>query len=98
MLAACGRAPGEGVGIADQTGSEDESATTTKRFATTGMHCPSCSMLIQIDVGDLPGVSAVSADHRTGLTEVTYDDETLDADAIVAAIVKAGYGAEVAED
>ena len=72
-------------------------ATTTTRFTTTGMHCPSCSMLIQIDVGDLPGVSSVSADHRTGLTEVTYDDETLGTDAIVAAIVKAGYGAEVAE-
>lgn len=71
-------------------------ATVTKRFATTGMHCPSCSMLIQMDVSDLPGVSAVSADHRTGLTEVTYDDGVVSVDEIIESIAKAGYGAELA--
>lgn len=73
-------------------------ALVTKRFATTGMHCPSCSMLIQMDVGDLPGVESVSSDHRTASTEVTYDTDLIDADAIIAAIVKAGYGAELAAE
>lgn len=72
-------------------------ATVTKRFNTTGMHCPSCSMLIQMDVSDLPGVTSVSADHRTGVTEVTYDETSVTADEIVDAITKAGYAAELAE-
>ena len=71
-------------------------ATVTKRFATTGMHCPSCSMLIQMDVSDLAGVTAVSADHRTGMTEVTYDDSVASVDEIIESIAKAGYGAELA--
>lgn len=69
---------------------------TTQRFTTTGMHCPSCSMLIQMDLGDLDGVTAVSSDHRTGITEVTYDDAVTGPEQIVGAVVKAGYGAELA--
>lgn len=69
---------------------------TTRNFVTTGMHCPSCSMLIQMELGDLAGVSAATADHRTGLTEVTFDDEVTNPAEIVDAIVKAGYGAELA--
>lgn len=73
-------------------------ATVTKRFNTTGMHCPSCSMLIQMDVSDLPGVSSVNSDHRTGVTEVTYDEGTITSDEIIDAIAKAGYGAEPADE
>lgn len=73
-------------------------ATVTKRFTTTGMHCPSCSMLIQMDISDLAGVSSVSADHRTGMTEVTYDDSVANAEGIIEAIGKAGYGAELADE
>ncbi len=73
-------------------------ATVTKRFSTTGMHCPSCSMLIQMDVSDLPGVSGVNANHRTGITEVTFEEGILSCDQIVETIAKAGYGAESAED
>lgn len=67
----------------------------TSRFTTTGMHCPSCAMLIQMSVGDLDGVQSVVADNVTGLTEVTYDAEKVSADAVVSEIVKAGYGAEL---
>ncbi len=73
-------------------------ATVTRRFVTTGMHCPSCSMLIQMDVSDLTGVQSATADHRTGITEVTYDDQLLGPDEVVHTIVKAGYGAELLED
>lgn len=70
-------------------------ATVTSRFITTGMHCPSCSMLIQMDVSDLEGVVSVSSDHRTAITEVTYDDDVAGPDDIIGVIVKAGYGAEL---
>lgn len=73
-------------------------ARVTRRFVTTGMHCPSCSMLIQMDVGDLAGVESVTSDHRTASTEVTYDADMLDAQQIIDTIVKAGYGAELADE
>lgn len=65
----------------------------TRRFETTGLHCPSCSMLVQMSVGDLAGVESVQTDHRTGITEVVYDPALVTDEAIVAEIVKAGYGA-----
>lgn len=70
----------------------------TKRFTTSGMHCPSCSMLIQMDVSDLPGVESVKADHASGMTEVTYDSDSVTPNEIVQAIVSAGYAAELADD
>jgi len=70
-------------------------STVTRQFVTTGMHCPSCSKLIEMDVAELTGVQAVSVDHRTALAEVTYDDAVVGPDEIIGAIVSAGYGAEL---
>lgn len=67
--------------------------SVTKRFETTGMHCPSCSMLIKMSITDLDGVLSADVDHRTGITEVTYDPALLSDDDIVGEIIKAGYGA-----
>ena len=72
-------------------------ADTTVVLETTGMHCQSCSMLIEMSVGDLDGVSNVSSDYATGRTEVTYDSEKVDVDAILVEIEKAGYAATVAQ-
>lgn len=72
-------------------------AAVTSRFITTGMHCHSCSMLIQMSVGDLAGVESVVADSAAGTTEVTYDPDRVSPEIIVNEIVKAGYGAELAE-
>lgn len=66
----------------------------THRLTTSGMHCSSCSMLIQMEVGDMQGVSQVTSDHATGLTTVTYDDSVVTLDSIVATIRAAGYEAE----
>ena len=72
-------------------------ATTHVTLTTTGMHCMSCSMLIQMNVGEIEGVEAVKADLASGTTEVDFDPEKTDVDAIIAEIVKSGYGAEVAD-
>ena len=69
--------------------------TAIVRLRTTGMHCQSCSMLVQMNVEDLPGVASVSSDFRTGITEVDYDPDKLAVENIVETIVAAGYGAEV---
>jgi copper chaperone CopZ len=70
-------------------------AEKTIELETTGMHCQSCSMLIDMSVGELDGVSAVKSDYAGGTTEVTFDDEKVGVDDIVGEIVKAGYGASV---
>ena len=67
------------------------------RFTTTGMHCHSCSMLIEMSVADIEGVESVAADNAAGLTDVTYDPDKVTPDMIIVEIVKAGYGAEVAQ-
>jgi copper chaperone CopZ len=69
-------------------------AKHTARFKTSGMHCSSCSMLIEMDVGELDGVAEVSADHATGLTVVTFDDERISEDSIAQTIRAAGYEVE----
>lgn len=71
-------------------------ATETRKFTTSGMHCPSCSMLIEMNLSDLEGVQSASSDYRTGMTEVTFDTDLVSIDGIVSAIESAGYSAELA--
>ncbi len=70
-------------------------AEVTNRLATSGMHCSSCSMLVDMTLGDLDGVISSKTDHATGETVVSYDDEIVDATKIIDAIRGAGYEAEV---
>ncbi len=67
----------------------------TIKVRTSGTHCQSCSMLIEMNVGDLDGVSEVRADHASGVATVTFDPDKVDATRIVAEIQAAGYGAEL---
>jgi copper chaperone CopZ len=69
---------------------------TTARLKTTGMHCRSCSMMVDMTVGELDGVSEVRTDHATGDTIVTFEDDSVTLEAIIDAIRGAGYDAEPA--
>ena len=62
---------------------------------TGGMHCGSCSMLIQLSVEDLPGIASAAADYASGRTHVEFDEAQVSVDQIIAAIVEAGYTAEI---
>jgi copper chaperone CopZ len=73
-------------------------STVTRRFVTTGLHCPSCSALIEMEVAAIAGVESVRSDHRTAITEVTYDAALVRPQQIVEAVTAAGYGAEPLED
>jgi len=68
----------------------------TTNLKTTGLHCSSCSMLVDLTVEELDGVSEVHTDHATGDTVVTYDADTISLDKIVDAIRGVGYDAEPA--
>lgn len=63
---------------------------------TSGMHCSSCSMLIEMTVDDLPGIGSVKADYGKGITSVEFEPSRVTAAGIITAIKDAGYGAEVA--
>lgn len=63
-------------------------------FAVTGMHCPSCGLLIDDAVEELDGVERCQTDTRRGRTVVTADAALATVDAIMAAIVEVGYHAE----
>lgn len=69
---------------------------TTSRLSTSGMHCSSCSMLVDMTLGDLDGVIQTKTDHATGETVVTYDADVVSVEALIEAIRGAGYEAEVA--
>ncbi|MFF6783900.1 cation transporter [Streptomyces sp. NPDC012510] len=64
-----------------------------KYFTVSGMSCGHCATSVTEEVVAVPGVTGVDADVRAGL--VTVRGETVDDEAVRAAIVEAGY--EVAE-
>jgi copper chaperone CopZ len=61
----------------------------TKKLKLTGMHCVSCSMLIEGELEDM-GVDA-KANYAKQLVEVTFDPNKTKEEAIVGAIKKLGY-------
>lgn len=69
----------------------------TIKLKTSGMHCRSCSALVDMTVGELGGVSDARTVLETGETVVTYDADVVTVDAIIEAIRSAGYDAEVAD-
>ncbi len=65
-------------------------------FRTSGLHCPSCSMMVDMTLSDLDGVETTKTDHATGLTVVAFDADVVSAQEVMGAIRAAGYEAELA--
>lgn len=61
----------------------------------TGMHCQSCELLIKDELSEVPGISEVSVDHKTGLATLLLNESLSPQEAILAAISKAGYKATI---
>ena len=70
---------------------------STAHLKTSGLHCRSCSMLVDMTVGEIVGVSDVRTDHVSGDTVVTYDSDAVALADIIDAIRGAGYDAAPAE-
>lgn len=62
---------------------------------TGGMHCGSCSMLVQMSVEDLPGVASARADYASGRTHVEFNPDDVSRAEIIAAIQEVGYTVEL---
>jgi len=67
---------------------------STATFKITGMHCSSCSMLVTMNLEELPGVSSVECNHASGKTVVTFDDSLITIASLQSAVTEAGYDVE----
>ena len=45
------------------------------KFKVDGMHCPSCSMIIESELEEMAGVSDITADFKKGEVEITASDD-----------------------
>lgn len=66
---------------------------TTTTLSVTGMHCNSCSELIDETLADLQGVASAHTDLAAATTTVEFDPEAVSLETIAAEIVKLGYAA-----
>lgn len=69
-----------------------------EKYNVSGMTCAACSLAIEKSVSKLEGIGEVKVNLITNTMEVSYDDAKLDPDAIIKAVEKAGYGAEMSID
>jgi Cu+-exporting ATPase len=69
----------------------------TAHLKTTGMHCASCSMLVDMTLGDVAGVVESKTDHASGDTVVSFDSDAVSVAALIDAIRSAGYDAEATD-
>ena len=60
----------------------------------TGMHCQSCEILIKEELTELPGVSEITVDHKSGVAHLLLDESKSSPDAILSAVAQAGYTAK----
>lgn len=67
----------------------------TATLALYGMHCSSCAGVIEKQIKKVPGVSKASVNFAAEKALVTYDTGAAHTDALLAAVKKAGYRAEL---
>jgi sulfite exporter TauE/SafE/copper chaperone CopZ len=62
-----------------------------KTFSIRGMHCRSCELLTEDELSQVPGVSKVKTNFRTGAVEVLYEGAAPSDEALREAVKRAGY-------
>ena len=69
-----------------------------KQYTVTGMSCAACSAAVEKAVGRLDGVESAQVNLLAKSMVCVYDESKTGADAVIAAVEKAGFGAaELAE-
>ena len=67
----------------------------TRKYDVTGMSCAACSARIEKVVGKLEGVKSVTVNLLMNNMTVDFDENTLNDDKIIQAVIGAGYGASL---
>jgi P-type Cu+ transporter len=70
----------------------------TTKLAIAGMHCSSCALVIQKELGKISGVEQASVSYATEKAVVVYDEAQAGAADLAAAVKKAGYTASLIDD
>lgn len=63
------------------------------QLTVTGMTCGGCVASVQKVLSALPGVQTVEVTLTPGQAHVVYDPARVDRDALIKAVVDAGFGA-----
>ena len=66
------------------------------KFHITGMTCGHCQMKVEKALRENAGVYSAVVDLQDGEAEVDFDDDSVTAQQLVAAVENAGYGAKLA--
>ena len=66
------------------------------KLGVNGMHCGSCAMTIDEELEELEGVAEAKTSYRKQTTEVMFDENRIDLNAIESAIRTLGYEPVVA--
>jgi len=66
------------------------------KLRVSGMTCGHCQAKVEKALKGVSGVYTAIVDLPDGEAEVDFEDDTVTTQQLVAAIVKAGYGAKVA--
>ncbi|MEK7639957.1 MAG: heavy metal translocating P-type ATPase [Patescibacteria group bacterium] len=66
----------------------------TVELSLRGMHCASCSQLIELALRKTKGVASASVNVATERAHVEYDESEVDVATLEAAVQKIGYGAK----
>lgn len=72
----------------ETTESKSEALPLSATYRVEGMTCGHCEMSVSEEVGELPGVTGVEVDAKTGRLTVGGD---VAADAVTTAVERAGY-------
>ena len=68
------------------------------KLSIDGMHCSSCAVVIQKELKKINGVDNASVNYANEKATITHDPNLADTKALIAAVKKAGYSADVIDN
>lgn len=68
------------------------------KLSIDGMHCSSCAVVIQKELKKISGVDTASVNYANEKATITHDPNLADTKALIAAVKKAGYSADVIDN
>lgn len=78
-------------GAGSTSAARSDSELLTVEFAISGMHCTSCSMNIDGELEDTPGVVRAETSYAQARTVVRFDERVVTSAAIAVIITDLGY-------
>ncbi|MEK7577260.1 MAG: cation transporter [Patescibacteria group bacterium] len=66
---------------------------TTITLKISGMHCTSCAINIDFELEDIDGVQDARTDYARQTSVITFDEQKVKPDQMIAVITKLGYEA-----